>query len=260
MSFLFKKRDYEEFLGGRDESAHVLMEVTCQLSAPVICDAAGGLHLDSIMAFGAFIGLPRKEREELPPMNAPWSGEFSLPLSVWTAPNPGGVELDPRMLADGDVWGWCASDNLTPWEHRARTHVRGPTATRTMLRYGNKRRVNVAVGEFKPVNIPYGTYWPADGELRWLTHGNPTEALRLLKNVESIGKRHNTGHGNISLTPDLTPAWSVTPLGGEWSHKDEFGNLIRRIPAKPGAPARLSTVRAPYHHRSRQMPARGPGC
>lgn len=249
--------DYHRFLSGRDKSHHVLMEVRCTVDQAIICDAVGGLHLDGPLAYGAYLDLSRDERESLPSINSPWCLDFPIPLSIWTAEYGG--DPDPRLCtSDGRVWGWCASDNLSPWANRHRVDVRGPTAVRDMIRKGNRRRVNVAAGEFKPVNHAYPALWPEGGELRWLAHGDPGEVLRLLKNVDALGKRHNTGNGKISLDEDLTPNWTVTPIDGDWSHHNEDGKLIRRIPTDT-QPARLGTIRAPYHHRSRQIFTTGPG-
>lgn len=244
--------DYAAFWAKQSEDGHQLMEVTCELATPVICDAVGGLHLDGPLAFAMFMDMSREDRESLPPMDLPWVCDFALPLSVRSGGDPHG---DPRLMTPaGSPWWWTCSDNLIPWVGLHRTPVRGPTATREMIRYAKDRRVNTAVGSFKPINHTYGARWPEGGQLRWLAQGDPEEVRRLLtSHITSLGRRHNTGNGDV-----VPGSWRVTTIDGKWSDYEE--SSIRRIPHQgDDSRPRLGTIRAPYHHRSRQCLTVGPG-
>lgn len=249
MKFMHHKEDYERFFAERDESHHVLMEISCHVDTAIICEPIGGLHLDGFLAYGAFMELSREEREALPDLHSPWAVDFVLPLSIWRKAYGG--ECDERLRCpDGKVWGWMASDSLTPWAHRSVANVRGPTPVREMIRMGRRRRINVAAGQFKPIDQRFPALWPEGGLLRWIAHGDPGAVKRLLRHVEALGARHNTGWGKVATDASLEPLWKVEELDGEWPEK-----AIRNYPSEGG---RLGSIRAPYHHRSRLVHAFGP--
>lgn len=225
------------------------LRITATMREPVVY-AGDGMHLDGIVAFGVFRSLSRSESQALPPISGPWAQDLDLPLAKWTAESTG-HQAHPNMLDDdGKIWGWCASAVHAEWLESHRHHVRKMPDTGAMATWAKDKSVNTAGGQLKACNIPYAAR--SAHRLVWYCVGDASALRLVLGHVRSVGKLGNHGMGRVM-------DWAVEECGEDWSVERD-GELTRRMPAsyRPTVVPRLLSVRAPYHHPSRVVPAVAP--
>jgi len=227
------------------------LRVTARLTEPFIT-YEDGMHLDGVLAYGAFMGLSPEERDALPRLeHTPWAVDFELPLARWACEQPG--RYDYRLVDEhGRVWGWKASAACYVAEVRDLAQVRKRPPLDEMRRYAKDKSVLIAGGSHKAWDLPFPTVFAP--QVAWFCAGDPTEIQALLERVPALGKRTNHGHGTVA-------EWRVEPWSEDWSTMKD-GLLMRRVPAamgpgSGGAPGR-GAIRPPYHHRSRVCPSVDP--
>lgn len=208
------------------------LRITARMAEPVV-SYGDGMHLDGILAWAAYMDLPREEREELPNIqhtDAP--ADFDLPLERWE---------------HCGHWGWCASAVHADWSRRGIHNVRRRTPLAEMQRYTPDGSVNVKGGRYKPSDIPMPTIFAR--QLVWYALGDLSQIGRLLDRVSNLGKLSNVGAGRVLH-------WIVERQQDDWSvHRDD--DLTRRMPTGvpwTGLPC-YGGLRPPYWHRSRQAEA-----
>lgn len=210
--------------------------VTAQMREPVVTNGTG-VHLDGVLAFGAFVSYERRrDRPPLPPMTSTSCLDFSLPLATW------------RL---GDWWGWCASAAQWPVATiRGTEYVRRKPPENEYKQFTTAQRYDLGVGPAKAQNKPIPTAFART--LTWYALGDADGVRELLEDVTHIGKLVGHGHGAVM-------GWSVDETAEDWSI-ERGGRLMRRMPGGWGG--RTGThngaVRAPYHHRTRMTLAVGP--
>lgn len=227
---------------------HTPIRVTAQMAEPVV-DYDDGLYLDGLLAYGRF-----REREraglndDLPdPNHVEWAIDFDLPLATWEAPMSG--ECHARLLDDGKLWGWRASDACWPDETiRGSVALRRMTNVDQLVRHTDAATHKAATGALKNKDRTYPTKQAR--RLVWWAVGDPERVDTLLREVTHIGKLHGHGQGRVQ-------GWSVEVVGEDRSLESD-GVLMRRMPASWAdaiAPPRRQTIRPPYWHTSRQVEA-----
>lgn len=220
----------------RASSAWRPLVVTAQMQEPVVTNGTG-VHLDGILAWGAFAAYERRrDRPPLPPMTSTHCTDFSLPLATW------------RL---GDVWGWCASAAQWPVSTiRGTEYVRRKPPESEYKQHTRAGRYDLALGAAKAQNKPVPVAFART--LTWYALGDADAVRALLEDVTHIGKLVGHGHGAVM-------AWDVAPTESDWSIERD-GVLTRRMPG--GWNGRSAThngaIRAPYHHRTRLCAAVGP--
>lgn len=211
------------------------MTVTAHMREPVIY-YEDGMHLDGPLAYGAFREYQRGDNPQLPPVTSEWAEDFDLPLERWSRPLPSGSEADPRLLDDqGQVWGWCCSRVEAEWLGRGKMEYRKRPDTQRMMRYSGAKTHHLGAGPLKAFDVAYPTIFAR--ELRWVCKGDVEGVRRLLRLVTHLGKKSTTGMGAVA-------DWAVEAC--------ELRVIMRRLPAEGGM---TGSIRAPYHHVSRRVPA-----
>lgn len=217
------------------------LKVTARMGEPVIY-YHDGLHLDGLLAYGAYIEHIRNGGEDLPPISSPWAVDFELPLAKWSRPVPEGAEVDARLLnGDGDLWGWCASAAIADWVAHGKMEFRKRPDIARMARYTAHPSHHLGAGPFKAFDVAYPTELAF--KIEWYALGDRERVEALLQDVTHIGKKHNVGMGKVL-------EWTVDDTERDWSVERD-GALMRRMPRDGGRPG---TIRAPYHHPSRLVP------
>lgn len=188
-----------------------------------------------------------------------------LPLTSTARRTGGAQRAAPQPLFAGHRWVWAASCAYWPepsdidvrWVHKrswqeAQAASLGIDAAATPA--------NPDVGRYKPQRIPQAaTIVP---QLHWWALGDPAGIHDLLADVDAVGKRHNTGEGQVAR-------WHVTDLGPpDWWQVMWFpdGRIARPIHPRHAAALGLDhpdtvTVdayrppywRAPMHNGRRQL-------
>lgn len=202
-----------------------------------------GLHLDGILAWGAYVAHVREHgADSLPPINSPWAIDFDLPLAKWQRPVPAGAQVEPRLLdSDGMLWGWCGSAAVADWVAHGKMEFRKRPDLGRMMRYTSSPRFHLGAGPHKAFDLTYPTELAF--EITWYALGDRSRCEDLLADVTHIGKKHNLGMGKVLR-------WVVEDMGVDWSVERD-GVLMRRMPRDGG---RMASIRAPYHHPSRLAP------
>lgn len=221
------------------------LRITARMQEPIVY-YGDGLHLDGPLSYGAYMALPREEREALPPISGDWAEDFELPLARWVCETPLSGREDARLLTeDGAVWGWCCSAVHADWALSARHAVRKMPDTDAMVRWGKDRSVHLSGGQLKACQVEYPGAFASF--LVWYALGALEEVRSLLMRVRNLGKMSNHGCGRVM-------EWRVEPWPEDWS-RERAGRLTRRMPAgyRPQEPAGMAMIRAPYHHRSRRI-------
>jgi CRISPR type IV-associated protein Csf3 len=231
------------------------------MSEPVVY-YGDGMHLDGILAWAKYTDLPRKERAEVPPITEPWAWDFDLPLRTWSVASVTAVYIDDRLFVnrprvrdghkEGALWGWCASAVHADWLCQDRYAIRKRPELEQMVRYTTSPSVNLGAGQQKATNLLLPARFAT--ELHWYAVGDMTEVERLLTtHVRAVGKITTKGPGSVMH-------WHVEPWKDDWSVTRE-GALTRVMPIAyeaSGGFAAEASIRAPYHHASRIVPALRP--
>lgn len=217
--------------------------VVAHLADPVIT-VADPMHLDGPLAFCAHLAA-REAGVILPPLTTARCVDFALPLAMWTAPAPAGVDAG-QLTGDGRAWGWACSRAHVASHGSTAVEVRKKPPTQEFARYTTDRRHHDALGAHKARNVTM----PAAliSTVTWWALGDPDAAGVLLSRLRNLGRV--TGHGNGRIH-------RVTVEVGGPGDRDHWRD--RDFPAPAGRPG---AVRAPYWHPSRRMlVAPGvPGC
>lgn len=240
------------------------LRVTVRMAKP-ICALRGGIHLDGIMAAGAYQMLTREEKESLPPITSEWAVDLPLPLQKWerTCLIPRGVHpnlyekvgetSDGRTI--GVLWGWCASLACVTWAFEALEPMRKRPVIDMAIRHSSDTRMETASGPFKAQDKKFPMRYAH--ELTWYCVGDKAEVERVLSFVTHIGRGNGHGWGAIQLDENDLPMWTVESWPYDWSIVGPGGHAMRAMPRQdsPLIPALQHTaIRAPYHHSSRRFP------
>lgn len=225
------------------------LRITADLTEPVLY-SDDGMHLDGLLAFGAFMSLPPEERATWPALElTDWARDIDLPLERWAVEQGGAYD---ERLADwhGLVWGWAASAVTGEIAARRVAEVRKRPVIAEFARYTTDKSVLITGGPHKAWDLKFPTILAP--RLVWYADGDPDEIRRLLGHVPALGKKRNHGHGTVR-------EWRVEPWSESWSIERD-GMLMRRMPHawRPSLPPGRGAIRPPYHHRSRTCPSVGP--
>jgi len=230
--------------------------VTAEISEPIVT-YGDGIHLDGPLAYATFMELTPEQKNKLPSIQNDWAEDFNLPLSKWSHDCDLPETSDGRLTTDGileetetgyvgHVWGWRCSAAIpigTVMESIYELRKRQPAIEAII--YLKDKRWETGAGPHKSKDLVYPSI--ITRKLKWYCNGDPERTHWLLSRyVRAIGKLSNHGQGKISR-------WIVEPTDIDLSIKDQFGNPMRRLPARmfDDKPILLGTIRAPYHHRSR---------
>lgn len=234
------------------------------------------LHLDGLIAYGAFHDLDMRTRKTIEPIETcEIPTDIEIPLSRWYVEYEPSVHgaVDPRVLRVRKMgaeerrehgkdapalWGWCASaaDNQA-WELRGKVEVRKKPELGAMSKHTEATSANIGAGHMKAYDLVFPTVFSR--RVEWWCHGDMAETLRLLRSyVFAIGKKRNTGNGKIL-------EWSAEPMTEDWSTVRD-GKPTRRLPVgavvdadgQPVGSIRYGAIRTPYYHRSRVVMAQEP--
>lgn len=237
------------------------LHITAELTEPVVY-FGDGMHLDGILAYAAYKDLIAEDRDNIPPITQPWAWDFDLPLRTWSVESVTASYVDDRLFIntprvrngrkEGALWGWKASAVHADWLCRDRFAVRRRPEIEQMVRYTTSPSVNLGAGQQKATNMLLPARFAL--KLHWYAVGDREEVSRLLTtHVVAVGKITTKGPGSVRC-------WQVEPWPGDWSITHD-GKLTRVMPmavdAAGGYAAEVS-IRPPYHHASRVVPALRP--
>lgn len=253
-----------------DPSRFQPLRVTARLAEQIIY-FGDGLHLDSILAWAAFMRLPRDARESLPPVDlCDFPIDIELPLARWRVPCSDPSTLaDARLLdADGMIWGWRATAALADWELKSSAEWRRKPPLGEYMRHTSEKRMETGAGPYKAYNVSVPTVFAHS--VSWECVGDIDAVRLLLSDIHCLGKKHQRGSGRLLQRDDGSPQWDVEPVDGGADHGIEIaadGHLLARaMPAEYVTGRGLRTggtimisVRAPYHHYSRRCWGHAPG-
>jgi hypothetical protein len=257
------------------KSTYAPFKIIARLSDPIVY-LDDLLHLDGLIAYGAYHDLDIRTRKTIPPIDGTdVPVDLTIPLSRWYVPHDPKVhgEVDPRTLrvrkmgaedfrANGKdapaLWGWCcsAADNQA-WELLGKVEVRKKPDLAAMAKHTDASTANIGAGHMKAYDLTFPTVFSR--RVEWWCHGDMAETLRLLSSyVFSIGKKRNTGNGKVL-------GWSAEPMTEDWSVERD-GMPMRRLPVgaivdangEPTGSVRHGAIRQPYYHRSRVVMAQEP--
>lgn len=223
----------------------VNLRIRATLREPVVY-YGDGMHLDGILAYGAFLALPIEQRQALPPISSAWAEDFDLPLERWSVSSPPLEWSDERLMTrDSLLWGWRASAAHADWQLQAAHEVRKMPQIDEMKRRTQEKTAQISMGQLKACNISHPARWTRTVE--WYARGDLAGVVALLDRVRSIGKMTGHGAGRVE-------EWSVEEIAEDRSL--EYDGLLRRVMPLAYWPdaerVMISTIRPPYHHRSRQ--------
>lgn len=230
------------------------MRITARLTEPIVYQS-DGMHIDGPLAYAAFCALDEDARYAIPPMHLDWAEDMAVPLARWTAAPMDGEVLDPRLLIDGMIWGWCASSEEVEWLAHGAAEVRKKPVLDEMRRYSDAKSAMVAGGPMKGYNLTYPTTFARS--VSWSAIGDIDRVKYLLtRHVPALGKKRGHGWGTVA-------AWDVVEDSAAASsvfHRD--GIAARSLPRSCGLRGRaaLGSIRPPYHHRSRRVLSVEPEC
>lgn len=216
------------------------LKITARMGEPIVT-YDGVLHFDGILSWCASREYISEHGDDLPPIGGPWMVDFDLPLARWRVPPVPGC--DERLLdADGMLWGWCASAGEAIWLSHGKVEVRKRPAIDEMVRFSRDKTYNAGAGPTKAKDLTFPTLFAR--EVTWYVRGE-REAVKRLLDVWAthLGKLHGHGHGKVL-------EWRVETSPVDWSIQRD-GLLMRRMPREGG---QRGGIRAPYWHRSRQVP------
>jgi len=219
----------------------VIFEVVAKMAEP-ICAVNEVVHLDGVLAYGAFLDLDETRRKELPPISSEWAEDFDLPLERWELPAKIPEPFDERLCASqGVVWGWkCSAARAEGAVLGGLQEVRKKPALSEMVQFSSARKLPMGSGPVRAKDRKFPTQFAH--EWRWCACGDPDETLRLLRLVPGIGKLVGQGSGRVI-------EWSVHEAKEDWT-------MWRTLPDAESP--LLFGIRAPYHHPSRRVYARLP--
>lgn len=238
------------------------LRVSARLGAPIVY-FGDGLYLDSLVALACYRDMEPEEQRALPPLQSAWADDFELPLQRWAVEASAPIYVDDRLFEEtpeiiegtkhGRIWGWRSSAVCAKWLQQGTHTVRKRTALKELSRYSPAAgRVQTASGRFKSWQKPYPTRFAC--ELVWYCVGELAELERLLSaHVTHIGKLGGAGLGRVL-------EWAVEPIPDDYSLM-RGEQLMRVMPFGYDAVGGIvctETIRPPYHHRSREVPARRP--
>lgn len=222
--------------------------ITARMAEPVAY-YGDGLHFDGILSWGAYLAMPRAERDALPPMGE-WALDMDLPLDRWQWAYE--ADCDDRLRApNGDVWGWMCSAVHADWQVESMHAIRKKPAVGEMAEWSNSKSVVIGSGPLKAKDITVPTRFAH--ELVWYALGDWGGVNELLQPIHSIGKVHNIGLGVVA-------EWTVETVSADEAGWCESIMARRRMPLSYTTEGHLvqGGIRAPYHHRSRQIACREP--
>lgn len=202
------------------------VKVTAYLATPPVGIDAHHLHLDGPVSWGAWQQyLHAHGHDALPPMTPDRAVDFLLPLATWAAHG---------------TWGWaCSRAHYTPHGYTTGAVRRRP-AVDEMARYATDKKHHLSAGPMKARDTPLPITLVTEATWWALADPEPLHTL-LTEHVWSLGRHARHGHGRIQR-------WIVEPHGDREAWRD-------RIMPDPDSPVR-DGIRAPYHHPTRQVPAR----
>lgn len=199
------------------------VRVVARLATPVIGLDSHPMHLDGPVSWGAYLAyISEHGHDALPPLSDDHVVDFALPLATWNMHG---------------TWGWaCSRAHYTPVGYTTVAMRRRP-AVDEMARYAPDRRHHLAAGPMKARDTPL----PATlvSEITWYALADPEPLAELLDRVLSVGRLGRHGHGRVLR-------WEVHP------HDDREAWRDRVFPRPGGVP---QSIRAPYHHPKRKVPA-----
>lgn len=223
------------------EPGWTCVRVEARFAEPVIGLPKDPMHLDGPLSWGAYqdaIATGDRATVRLPPMGE-WAHDFILPLATWIGPCTHPAP-DPRLLAaDGtSMWGWtCSRAQYEVVQHTA-AQVRRRPPVNQMARWTSAPRYHPALGPRRAANMNHQGVWIHGA--RWWALAEPARLQQLLGRVTHVGRLARQGWGRVL-------SWTVA--------EDPMATSLWRDRWFPAVGGPLATVRAPYHHQSRRMPA-----
>lgn len=224
------------------------LKIRATMMEPV-CYYGDGLHIDGPIAFGVFQDLDYSIRQKMPPLTCSWAEDFDLPLEKWKVKIELSSFINPLLLDNYDqVWGWKASAVFADWlQQDGHIITRQPNFLQ-LSRYTKSPSINLGAGQLKAVSLKLPTMLASI--LEWYCVGDPEKILYLLEtHVPAIGKLHNKGLGRVLK-------WEIEEA--EEDKSVSYKGVVTRVMPKgfegTGFEA-IATIRPPYHHRSRLVPA-----
>lgn len=197
--------------------------VTAHMDTAVVGLDTHPPHLDAPASWGAYQAHRAAHGvDALPPMADEHAVDFDLPLATWER--------------DGG-WGWCCSRaHYEPLGYTT-VDVRRRPETDVMARMSSDRKHHLSAGPMKARDTPHPATLVA--EVVWYALADPAPLRDLLDRVWALGRFGRHGHGRIAR-------WDIA------EHHDRDAWTDRVFPDPEG---RVQGIRAPYHHRMRQVPA-----
>lgn len=237
-----------------------LMRVTAVMGEPVAY-LGDLMHVDGIVAAAAYRDLPERTRRRVPPLSCEWPVDLRIPLSRWFVSVSEARGRLSKMTRDGHaLWGWCGSAEIgDPWLRRGKIEIRKRPPVEEMRRYAQDATVQLGAGPLKAYDMAVPTVFAH--RISWMAHGDAGEVRRLLSRyIPAIGKKRNLGCGTVL-------EWVVEEVPGSVMDSVVAGSgaralPIRRLPAECGlrGARRRGSIRAPYHHASRDCDCVEPQC
>jgi len=217
-----------------------VFEVVATMEEPV-CVVNPVVHLDGVLAFGAYLQLDEERRRALPPISSEWAEDFELPLARWEQEARVPEPFDERLCSrPGVVWGWKCSAARFEQALEGVHEVRKKPAQAEMLRYADAKKLKTGAGPVRARDRKFPTVFAR--EIRWCVEGDAERVLALARGVPGIGKLVGHGMGRVA-------SWRAEEAREDWS-------MWRTLPDAESP--LLYGIRAPYHHPSRQVFAKEP--
>jgi CRISPR type IV-associated protein Csf3 len=240
---------------------HQPLRIVADLVEPVVY-VGDLLHIDGVLAGGAYNAMTPEQQAELPSMTTDWALDLDLPLARWLVPvsetwqGHRGLLTDEYGYHTGQhrvaIWGWAASAEMLPWMGYGRHAVRKRPPLEQLVRHSRDASAQLGAGPMKAYDLSLPTLIAP--RMEWHALGNRDKVAELLSHVRAIGKKRNTGNGRVR-------SWTVEVMAEEDCHPiARHGACTRRMPVESGLDGAKAwgSIRPPYHHHSRMCEALRP--
>lgn len=200
-------------------SPYMPLKITAFLQTPVICDAAGFLPLDSILAYHAYREAYGFQEFTLPNQGADDKKFVRLPIKRCN-----------RREHRGEQWYYACS--FAQW-NEAET-VKGSdywtkrfdAAESFLVDFGTRKaKVETSSGFYKGYRIP--VFYRHTKSVSWYAVGEKGKLENLLRFCNYLGKKTSQGYGAVL-------DWQVEDFHSDWSVYDDKEKLMRAIPKANG--------------------------
>lgn len=170
------------------------------------------------------------------------------------APQYGEIPIPIVRQRIGGVLVPVCSDPIFAAGHRWHEHVasRFPSEYARLMDAGNLTKINTTGGQYKSIRLPLDCRMVE--RIVWFTRGHRKPLLKMLKGVDSLGKKRSNGYGRVG-------EWAIEKIEEDYSWYAPRGDnlvLMRPLPACDELPGNLAgyrpdfgAVQSPYWHPDR---------